>query len=105
MEAKKIAAMAETYYVAIAPHCPYGPILTGASLQLDACIHNFLIQEYCALGEGILKEPLHLKDGYIEVPKKPGLGIELDEKAIAKRPYHSCDVPLWYHDDGSFALW
>jgi len=116
MEGKKIAAMAEVYYVAIAPHCPYGPILTAASLQLDACIHNFLIQEHCPLGDnvleepfvigkGILKEPFVLKEGYIEVPTKPGLGIELDEEAIAKRPYEPYDFPLWYHEDGSFAVW
>lgn len=105
MEGKKIAAMAEAYYVAIAPHCPYGPVLTAASLQLDTCIHNFLIQEHRSLGEGILKEPFVLKDGYVEVSTKPGLGIELDEDAITKRPYKPHDVPIWYHEDGSFASW
>lgn len=45
------------------------------------------------------------KDGYIEVLKKPGLGIELDEEAIVKRPYQSRDVPHLYHEDGSFAVW
>lgn len=105
MEAKKIAAMAETYYVAIAPHCPYGPILAAASLQLDACIPNFLIQEGCSSGLELLKEPFEIKEGYIEVSEKPGLGIELDEEIIAKYPYRPCDVPRWYHEDGSFANW
>jgi len=105
MEAKKIAAMAEAYYVAIAPHCPYGPILTAASLQLDACIPNFLIQEHSSLGKGILKEPFVIKEGYIEVSTRPGLGIELNEEAIANRPYKPHDVPRWYHEDGSFANW
>lgn len=108
MEGKKIAAMAETYYVAMAPHCPYGPILTAASLQLDACIDNFLIQEQVSLGENILKEPFKLKDGYVEVPSKPGLGIELDEKAIAKRPFdpqQTTHITRWYHEDGSVADW
>jgi len=105
MEGKKIAAMGESYYVAIAPHCPYGPILTAASLQLDACIPNFLIQEYSSLGEELFKEPFIIKEGYIEVPKKPGLGIELNEEILAKRPYKPHDVPRWYHEDGSFADW
>jgi len=97
--------MAETYYVAIAPHCPYGPILAAASLQLDACIPNFLIQEGCSYGLELLKEPFEIKEGYIEVSEKPGLGIELNEEAIANYPYEPRDVPRWYHEDGSFANW
>ena len=105
MEGKKIAAMAESYYVAVAPHNAYGPILTAASLQLDTCIPNFIIQEYCSLGEGTLKEPFQIKDGYIDIPEKPGLGIELDEEAIKKRPYKPKDFPLLFHEDDSVADW
>ncbi|MGQ9629238.1 MAG: galactonate dehydratase [bacterium] len=105
LEGKKIAAMAEAYYVALAPHNPYGPVLTAASIQLDACAPNFLIQEFVSLGEGVLKEPFEMKGGYVEVPTKPGLGIELNEEAIARRPYEGREVPMWYHEDGSLADW
>jgi len=105
MEGKKISAMAEANYVSVAPHNPYGPILTAASLQLDACIPNFIIQEYCSLGEGILKEPFEIKDGYIDVPVGPGLGVEIDVSELKKRPYVPKDVPRLYHEDGSVADW
>jgi len=107
MEGKKIAGMAEAYYVAIAPHNPYGPVLTAASIQLDACIPNFLIQEHTTpgLGKGILKEPFIVKDGYVKIPNKPGLGIELDEEAIKKYPYKHYLHPMFYHEDGSVADW
>jgi galactonate dehydratase len=106
MEGKKIAAMAEAHYIGVAPHSPYGPILAAASLQLDACIPNFIIQEYCSsFGEEILKKPFEAKDGYIEVPNGAGLGIEVDEDALLKRPYLPKDGPRLYHEDGSVADW
>lgn len=107
LEAKKIAAMAEVYYAAIAPHNPLGPISLAAGLQLDACIPNFLCQEQVSLGEGYLVEPFELKDGYIDVPTKPGLGIELDDAAVADKLYDgSWDTPRWFfEDDGSFGEW
>ncbi|MEM3047484.1 MAG: galactonate dehydratase, partial [Candidatus Bathyarchaeia archaeon] len=77
-ECRKIAAMAETYFAGIAPHCPLGPVALAACIQLDACTPNFLIQEHVTLGEGILKEPFQVRDGYIDLPTKPGLGVELD---------------------------
>ncbi len=107
LEAKKIAAMAEVYYAAVAPHNPLGPRSLAAGLQLDACIPNFLCQEQVTLGEGYLKEPFVLKDGYIDVPTKPGLGIELDDDPIADKLYDgSWDTPRWFfEDDGSFGDW
>jgi galactonate dehydratase len=107
LEGKKIAAMAEVYYAAVAPHNPLGPISLAAGVQLDACIPNFLCQEQVSLGEGYLKEPFELKDGYIDVPKKPGLGIELDDAAVAEKLYDgSWDTPRWFfEDDGSFGDW
>jgi galactonate dehydratase len=106
-EARKIAAMAEVYYAAIAPHNPLGPISLAAGLQLDACIPNFLCQEQVSLGEGYLKDSFELKDGYIDVPTKPGLGIELDDAAVQDKLYDgSWDTPRWYfEDDGSFGDW
>ncbi|HEY3282243.1 MAG TPA: galactonate dehydratase [Armatimonadota bacterium] len=104
-EGRKIAAMAEAYFVAVAPHNPYGPITTAASLQLDACTPNFLIQEFVSLGEELFEEPFVMKDGYVDVPKRPGLGIRVDEKKLAARAYGGHTVPTWYHKDGSLADW
>ena len=106
LEVKKIAAMAECYYAAVAPHCPLGPVALAACLQLDACIPNFLVQEHVTLGEGYLKEPFKLTDGYVELPTKPGLGIELDDEAIAGKLYDgSWETPSFPHLDGSVADW
>lgn len=109
-ETRQIGAMAETWYAALAPHNPYGPINTAACLQVDACTPNFLIQEFVdplGLGEGYLKEPFVVKDGYIDIPTRPGLGVELDEAWIAERPLSRLpDVGRWQHeDDGSIADW
>ncbi|MBC7315941.1 MAG: galactonate dehydratase, partial [Chloroflexi bacterium] len=87
-EGRIIAGMAEAYYAAIAPHCPLGPIALAACLQLDAAIPNFLAQEHVTLGEGYLKEPFRFENGYVALPDKPGLGIELDEEALADKIGH-----------------
>lgn len=107
MEGKKIAAMAEAYYMAIAPHNPLGPINLAASLQLAASTPNFFVQEHVTLGEGYLKKPFVHTNGYIDLPMGPGLGIELDEDAIAEKQYDGdWDTPRYYHeDDGSVADW
>lgn len=106
LECKKIAAMAECYYAGVAPHCPLGPIALAACLQLDACIPNFLAQEHVTTGEGYLKEPFQIVDGYIALPDKPGLGIELDDAAIADKIYDgSWETPRVWHEDGSVADW
>jgi galactonate dehydratase len=105
LECKKIAAMAECYYAGVAPHNPLGPISLAACLQLDACIPNFLVQEQVSLGEGYLKEPFELADGYIELPEGPGLGIELDDDAVAAKTGHAWKNPQMFHADGSVADW
>ncbi len=87
-EVRLIAGMAEAAYAAIAPHNPLGPIALAACVQLDASIPNFIAQEHTTLGEGYLKEPFTFKDGYVELPTKPGLGIELDEDAMADKIDH-----------------
>ena len=78
--------MAEAYYIQMAPHVWGGPILTAASIQVDMCIPNFLIQESIEKSGGffdeLLTEPLEWKDGYLLPPAGPGLGVELDEKAL-----------------------
>ena len=106
LECRKIAAMAEVYYAAVAPHNPLGPIALAACLQLDACTPNFLVQEHATLGEGYLKKPFELKDGFVEVPKGPGLGIELDEEKIEEKRYSGdWKNPRLTHEDGSVADW
>jgi len=91
LEAKKIAGMAEAHYAQIAPwHCT-GPVGGAASIQLDVCSPNFLIQESLETWDGlqaeIFKEPIQWENGYIIPPTKPGLGVELNEEVIAKHPY------------------
>lgn len=106
-ECRLIAGMAESYYAGIAPHCPLGPIAMAACIQLDASIPNFLIQEQGSLGVGYLKQPFVVKNGFIELPKGPGLGIELDEEALAdKITQEDWKNPQTYHpDDGSVVDW
>lgn len=101
-ECRIIAGMAESYYAAIAPHCPLGPISLAACLQLDAAIPNFLAQEQVHLGEGYLRTPFVMQDGYLPLPTAPGLGIELDDEAVAAQlgepRYHP---GLYDADDGA----
>ena len=92
LETKKVAAMAQVHYIGVAPHSASGPALAAASIHLDACTPNFLIQELfypdqAAYGEILKEHFLVPKDGFIELPKKPGLGLELDEEAVSKQPF------------------
>jgi galactonate dehydratase len=93
LESKKIVAMAEAHSVPAAPHNCNGPVATAATIQLDACTTNFLIQEifpfdppwhYDLVDEAYEKK---IKNGYLDVPRRPGLGVELNEEEIAKHPY------------------
>ncbi|HKQ38982.1 MAG TPA: galactonate dehydratase [Verrucomicrobiae bacterium] len=106
MEARLIAGMAEAYYATIAPHNPLGPISLAAGLQLAASIPNFLCQEQVTLGEGYLKEPFKIENGYVAIPTKPGLGIELDEAQIAaKRDHDWMNRETYDVNDGSVVDW
>jgi galactonate dehydratase len=90
LEVKKIAAMAETYYIAVQPHSSVGPILNLANLHLDASIPNVVFQEffypYLELYNEMLTEPIKCENGYLEIPTRPGLGSDINEKFIQKRP-------------------
>lgn len=112
LEARMIAAMAETYYMQAAPHNPLGPISLAACLQLDACIPNLLAQEHPGmpdhrdLGVGLLKKPFVIEDGFIRIPEGPGLGIEVDEDALAEYEFEgNWDTPHLFFEDGSVADW
>jgi len=111
-EARKIAAMAETYHMYIAPHNPLGPVSLAACLQLDACTPNFLIQEFPGLPEGwdrgvkLFKNPFEIHDGYIDIPTGPGLGIELNDAALEELKDDGwIKDPYVEYEDGSKADW
>lgn len=91
LEAKKVAALAETHYAQIAPWLSTGPIAGAASVQLDTCCENFLMQEGIERWDGfhaeLLREPLRWEKGYLYPPTAPGLGVELDEAVAARHPY------------------
>ena len=91
MELKKIAAVADTYYIPFAPHNPSGPVANAATLQLAACCPNFNILEIMysdvVWRADVTNESLHYENGYITIPDKPGLGIELNEEACLAHPY------------------
>lgn len=116
-ECKKIIAMAEAYDVAVAPHCPLGPIALAACLQVDATAHNAFIQEqslgiHYNKGNDLLDyvtEPsvFAYKDGYVQIPQGPGLGITINEEYVRKMAHvgHRWRNPVWRHKDGTVAEW
>lgn len=105
-ECKVIAGIAEAFYAAIAPHNPLGPISLAAGIHLAASIPNFLCQEQVSLGVGYLKKPFQVRDGYVDLPTGPGLGIELDENALASKLDHDWRNRETYDvDDGSVVDW
>ena len=105
-EVRLIAGMAEAYYADVAPHNPLGPISLAAGVQMAASIPNFLCQEQVSLGEGYLKQPFRVRDGFLELPTGPGLGIELDENAIADKIGHDWRNPEAYDpEDESVVDW
>ncbi|MDE0426095.1 MAG: galactonate dehydratase [Candidatus Poribacteria bacterium] len=109
-ELKKIANMAEVYYMHIAPHCAIGPVAFSASLHVDAVVPNFLIQEQidAGLGDGLFTEEWQVTDGHIELPTKPGLGFEINTQE-AEQTLDTYTEELggeyYYDTDGSVADW
>lgn len=91
LELKKIAAMAESFYATIAPHNPVGPVATAVNVQLAACTPNFLILEYLPDDDpgrrNLVDEPVKLVDGHLEIPTRPGLGIDLNVEAFDAFPF------------------
>ncbi|GAB2493375.1 galactonate dehydratase [Pseudoxanthomonas sangjuensis] len=116
-ETRKIAAMAEAYDVALALHCPLGPIALAANLQLDAVCYNAFIQEqslgihYNAANDLLDyladRAPFDYRDGYVAMPEGPGLGIEMNQAYVEERAIegHRWRNPVWRHADGSVAEW
>ncbi len=116
-ETRKIAAMAEAYDVALALHCPLGPIALAANLQLDALCHNAFIQEqslgihYNAANDLLDyvsdRSVFAYEDGFVRIPDGPGLGIEVNQDYVSQRAQvgHRWRNPIWRHADGSVAEW
>lgn len=116
-EVRKIAAMAEAYDVALAPHCPLGPIALAACLQVDACSYNAFIQEqsmgihynefHGPLDYILNPETFAFLDGHVEIPRLPGLGIEINKELVLEENEtpHAWKNPVWRHRDGSVAEW
>jgi galactonate dehydratase len=106
-ETKKIAALAEAYYVQVAPHSPQGPVSTAAAAHLALAIPNFLILEFVRSApyrDRVLREPWIVRDGHLEVPDRPGLGVDLDEDALAASPMRPVGIPRGaWAADGSVA--
>jgi galactonate dehydratase len=109
--------MAEAYDVALAPHCPLGPISFAAALQIDFNCINAFIQEtslgiHYNQGADLLDyienpEVFALKDGYIKRPTLPGLGIVVNEKKVREmaKAGHNWRNPVWRNTDGSVTEW
>ena len=117
LETRKIAAMAEAFDMAVAPHAPYGPVSLAATLQVDACTPNVFIQEqslgiHYNRGFDLLdfvknKEIFQYKDSYVQLPKGPGLGIDMDEDKIKEVAQEGLvwSNPSWKNYDGTIAEW
>ncbi len=116
-ECSKIAAMAEAYDIALAPHCPLGPIALAACLQVDFVSHNAVLQEQSMgihyndgaelLDYVINRDDFTMTDGYIQPLSKPGLGVEINEERVIEASKNAKDWrnPIWRHADGSIAEW
>ncbi|MBF6594607.1 MAG: galactonate dehydratase [Thermaceae bacterium] len=116
-EVRKIAAMAEAYDLAVAPHCPLGPLALAACLQVAACTPNVALQEM-SLGIhynqthdlfAFMTNPQVLTpiNGYLQIPTGPGLGVTLDEAAVraAQAEPHRWRNPVWRNPDGGVTEW
>ena len=116
-EVKKIAAMAEAYDIALAPHCPLGPIALASCLNVDAGCHNAVIQEqslgiHYNVGKSVLDyvgnaDDFRFVDGFAALPRLPGLGVEVNRALVLEenKTPHAWKNPVWRHADGSIAEW
>jgi galactonate dehydratase len=105
--AKKIAALAEAFHVGVIPHGALSPVATAISVQLDACIPNFVLQDW--LGDDrppkseLLVENLRFEGGYLLVPDRPGIGVRLRPDAATRHPPTDRAIETALHEDGSVA--
>ncbi|HJA67097.1 MAG TPA: galactonate dehydratase [Candidatus Mediterraneibacter cottocaccae] len=116
-EVRKIAAMAEAYDIALAPHCPLGPIALASCLNVDAVSYNAVIQEqsmgiHYNVGKSVLdyvknREDFRFDGGYVRLSAIPGLGVDVDRELVVEENEtpHNWKNPVWRHADGSIAEW
>jgi len=108
-EARRIAAMAETYMMAVACHNPGGPVATAASLQVGFAVPNYLIQEVVRNDvpwrNDVVTGPVHIERGIAHAPTAPGLGIDVNEQEAARHPFSPEVTMPYFHRDGSVADW
>ena len=105
LELKKIAAMAEAHYVGFQPHNPYGPLCSIASLHVDACTPNFMIQEggiHPWFQDACIGDFPIQKDGFLPLPTAPGLGVEMNEDWLRQNQWRT-DAAVWRPATGSIA--
>lgn len=103
-QCKKIAALAEASFVGAFPHLMGSPFNMAAYVQLDAAIPNYMLQENWVIGDAlneILDEPLKREGGYVVVPDRPGIGVELQEDKLSKFPYRPYRIGGFFREDGS----
>ena len=116
-ECVKIAAMAEAHDIGFAPHCPLGPLALASCLHVDFVSRNAVLQEQsmgihynqgAELMDYVLnKEDFQFHNGYMLPPKKPGLGVDVNEALVVERSKDVADWrnPVWRHADGAVAEW
>ena len=95
LEARKIAAIADSHYAAFAPHNATGEIAYAAAVQLAACVPNFLVLEHFPPESWrfeVCCNPMQVEDGWLQIPERPGLGVEFDETAALSHPYEPVDL-------------
>ncbi|MCW4026245.1 MAG: galactonate dehydratase [Candidatus Bathyarchaeota archaeon] len=103
---KKIAALAEASFVGVFPHLMGSPVNTAAQVQLDAAIPNYVLQESNIIRpplSEIVDQPVKLERGYVIVPDRPGIGVEIDEDVLTKYPYRPRKITGDFYEDGSVA--
>jgi galactonate dehydratase len=104
LEARKIAAIADAHYAAVAPHNPNGEVSYAAAVQLAACVPNFLVLEHFPPEPWrfeLCSNPMTVEDGWLEIPDRPGLGVEFNEEAVADHPYVPLDLYDLHRPEGS----
>jgi galactonate dehydratase len=93
----------------VIPHQAGSPVNAMAALQVAACTPNVLAVEhfdsFASGKEGFLLQPIEVREGYVDLPTAPGLGIDLNEEVIRAHPYQPVDFPVWTREDGTLTNW
>lgn len=108
-ELKRIANMAEVYYIHVLPHCAIGPVAFAACMQVDAAVPNFLIQEQGdgCLGNGLLEHDWPVVDGFVPLPIQPGLGFTINEAEAQQHIAYTEELggEFYHPSDNSIVDW